>query len=93
MWQVVRAHIEGRNAVSLERERRTTLLTVPVALPPGADIYDRRADGSVLQVRVLPIMRIDSLCSGNTERDAFRVALPAGDEHTDTAQTRRSENT
>jgi hypothetical protein len=28
MWRAIRAHIEGRNAVSLERERRTTLLTV-----------------------------------------------------------------
>jgi hypothetical protein len=30
MWQAVRAHIEGRNAVRFERERRATLLTRPV---------------------------------------------------------------
>ncbi len=42
MWRAIRAHIEGRNAVNLERERRTTLLTVPSALPPGTEVYGPR---------------------------------------------------
>ena len=70
MWRAIRAHIEGRNAVSLERDRRTTLLTVPSALPPGAEVYDLRADGSLLQLRVPPVMRIDAILSSNLEQDA-----------------------
>lgn len=79
MWRVIRAHIEGRNAVSLERERRTTLLTVPSALPPGAEVYDLRADGSLLQLRVPPVMRIDAILSSDLEQDTSRTALPAAD--------------
>jgi len=76
MWRVIRAHIEGRNAVSLERERRTTLLSVPSALPPGAEVYDLRADGSLLQLRVPPVMRIDAIYSGNYKQQIPRIALP-----------------
>ncbi len=76
IWRAIRAHIEGRNAVSLERERRTTLLTVPPALPPGTEVYDLRADGSLLQLRVPPVMRIDAIVGGNPEQQIPRIALP-----------------
>jgi hypothetical protein len=52
MWLAIRAFIEGRNAVAVERERRATLLMVPPAQQPGTEIYDRRPDGSVLRVRI-----------------------------------------
>jgi hypothetical protein len=77
MWRAIRAHIEGRNAVSLERERRTTLLAVPSALPPDAEVYDLRADGSLLQLRVPLVTRIDARLGGNPEKDSPRTVLPA----------------
>jgi hypothetical protein len=79
MWRAIRAHIEGRNAVSLERERRTTLLTVLPALPPGTEVYDLRADGSLLHLRVPLVMRIDAILGGNPEKGTPRIALPAAD--------------
>jgi hypothetical protein len=48
--QAVRAYVEGRNAIGFERERRATLL----AVPPGSEFHERRADGSVLCLRVPP---------------------------------------
>lgn len=52
IWQVIGAHIARRKTVAVERERRRTLLTVPSTLPPGTQIYDLRADGSVLLLSV-----------------------------------------
>jgi hypothetical protein len=54
MCQSVRAHIEGRNAVRFERERRATLLTVPYALPPGTHLYEQRPDRSILRLQRPP---------------------------------------
>jgi hypothetical protein len=79
MWRVIRAYIEGRNAVSLERERRTTLLTVPSALPPGTEVYDQRADGSLLQLRVPPTVHIDAILSANPKQDTPWIGLPMPD--------------
>ena len=79
MWRAIRAHIEGRNAVSLERERRTTLLTVPSALPPGTVVYDLRADGSLLQLRVPAEMRFGAIYSGYPERQTPQIAIPMVD--------------
>jgi hypothetical protein len=87
MGQAVRAYVEGRNVVNLERERRITLLTVPPALPPGAEVYDLRADGSVLQMRIQQSMRIDTVPAGDTYQGAPRGALPAVNEGTRPAQT------
>jgi hypothetical protein len=52
LWRAVLTYLEGRSAVIFERERRTTLLAVSPMLSPGTEIYDSRADGSVLSVRV-----------------------------------------
>jgi hypothetical protein len=52
IWLAIRVFIEGRNAVAVERERRTTLLMVPAMQQPGTEIYDRRSDGSVLRIRI-----------------------------------------
>jgi hypothetical protein len=57
MWHAVRVHIEGRNAVRFERERRATLLTVPYALPPSTHLYEQRPDGSVLRLQRGPYGR------------------------------------
>lgn len=75
MWRAIRAHIDGRNAIRLERERRATLLMVPLALPPGAEVDDLRADGSVLRLRV-PAAPMGASLGGDTRRSAPRVALP-----------------
>lgn len=52
VW-AVDAYIDRRAAHAFERERRATLLIVPHALPPGAVVLDRRADRSVLELRIL----------------------------------------
>ena len=52
VWQAVRTFIDGRNAVAFERERRTTLLTVPPRQKAGTFIYDKRPDGSVLSIQI-----------------------------------------
>jgi hypothetical protein len=72
MWQALYAHIQGRNAVNFERERRTTLLIVPLALPPGTQIYDQRADGSVLQIRIPPTTRINVILGRSTDQGIHR---------------------
>lgn len=76
MWRAIRAHIEGRNAVSLERERRTTLLTVPPSLPPGTEVFDLRADGSLLQLRVPAVMRIDAIPAGTMNNKSLGSPFP-----------------
>ena len=53
-WRVAFLHVAGRSAVNFERERRTTLRDLSAAVSPGTEIYDRRADGSVLTVRIDP---------------------------------------
>jgi hypothetical protein len=78
MWQAIRAYIEGRNAVNLEKERRITLLTVPLALPPGTEVCDLRADGSLLQLRVPPIMWLDATPGGHTEQSTSLALPPVG---------------
>jgi hypothetical protein len=65
IWLAISAQIEGRNAVSFERERRATLLSVPLALPPGTELYDKRPDGSALLLRVPATARIDSAATGD----------------------------
>ena len=66
IWHAITATIEGRNAVNFERERRLTLLNVPQALPPGTEVYDRRADGGIWVLRVPEAARVDSLPAGNS---------------------------
>ena len=56
MWHAMCKWIEGRQARLFERERRATLELIPGALPPGTTITDRRADGSVLDVRIPPVL-------------------------------------
>ena len=58
-WAAVNTYIEGRSARLFERERRETYKTVPHLFPPGTRIYDRRADGSVLEVSIPPTIHID----------------------------------
>ncbi|TDB92375.1 hypothetical protein [Actinomadura sp. 7K534] len=94
LWQVLRAYVEGRNAVSFERERRTTLLTVSQVLPPGTCLYDQRADGGVLKMQIAPVTRIDLAVSGGTAPGLPQYAVPAcrprdrGSIHSDTGTAR-----
>ncbi|MFE4628672.1 hypothetical protein [Streptomyces mirabilis] len=80
MWQAIRARIDGRNAVSFERERRTTLLTVPPALPTGARVYDKRADGSVLDISIPYPAHLDLMISGAVSPCPDRQPGTAGNE-------------
>ena len=54
LWGVIHTCIEGKAARVFERERRTTLHRVAAHLQPGTELYDRRADGSVLYIRISP---------------------------------------
>ncbi len=65
LWHAISAQIEGRNAVSFERERRATLLSIPLALPPGTELYDKRPDGGTLLLRVPAAASIESVPAGN----------------------------
>ncbi len=51
-WFAALAWIEGRSARLFEQERRQTYQAVPHALLPGTYVYDRRADGSILEIRI-----------------------------------------
>jgi hypothetical protein len=54
LWGVIHTCIEGKAARVFERERRTTLHSVAKSLQSGTELYDRRADGSVLYIRIPP---------------------------------------
>lgn len=64
MWHAISAQIEGRSAVKFERERRVTLLSVPRMLPSGTEVYDQRADGGTLVVRVPAAPGVVSVLAG-----------------------------
>ncbi|WP_119580653.1 hypothetical protein [Streptomyces europaeiscabiei] len=69
MWHTIRTWVEGKNAATFERERRTTLLTAPSALQQGGSIYDRRADGSVLKITVPTRERLDIIVGETVRHD------------------------
>jgi hypothetical protein len=76
LWRAVRCWVERREARLFERERRTTL---EVALPlagPSVRIVDRRADGSVLELRASPVAGI---CAAQAVDCAALPAEPSGD--------------
>jgi hypothetical protein len=76
MWQVVRSWVEGRQARLFERERRTTLQTVPTAVPQGAWIIDQRADGSSLELRIPPRGSHPDVHEGRPQPGSAGVLLP-----------------
>ncbi|MEU5024868.1 hypothetical protein [Streptomyces milbemycinicus] len=91
MWHTIRSWIEGKNAARFERERRTTLLTAPLAIPQGGRIYDQRADGSVLEIAIPAQERLSVIVGEPVRRDravsaspevlaARHAALPAAEE-------------
>ncbi|MGW1894219.1 hypothetical protein ACWCP6_28850 [Streptomyces sp. NPDC002004] len=91
MWHTIRIWVEGKNAATFERERRTTLLTAPGAIQQGGRIYDRRADGSVLEIAVPAQERLDVIVGESVRRDrvvsqppevlpARHTALPSAEE-------------
>ncbi|MFE0188120.1 hypothetical protein [Streptomyces sp. NPDC058989] len=69
MWHAIRIWVEGKNAATFERERRTTLLTAPLAIQQGGRVYDRRADGSILEITVPVQERLDVIVGGSVRRD------------------------
>lgn len=76
MWHTIRSWVEGKNAATFERERRTTLLTAPLAIQQGGRIYDQRADGSVLEITVPVQERLDVIV-GESVRCDRAVSAPS----------------
>jgi hypothetical protein len=72
IWGAVQAYIERQAARVFERERRATLLTVPQTLPPGTLLYDRRADGSVLELRIA----VPAQTSSDVKEASVDVTVP-----------------
>ena len=54
-FQVVETYIHGQADATRERERRATIVATVAAMPPGATLVDRRADGATLTIR-MPVM-------------------------------------
>ncbi|MEV5576904.1 hypothetical protein AB0L06_43365 [Spirillospora sp. NPDC052269] len=79
LWQVIQAYVVGRNAVTLERERRTTLLVVASLLPPGTELLDLRADGSTLELRAPAVTRVEFLIDGNIEQSSSQNTCPSSE--------------
>ncbi|MFD0343344.1 hypothetical protein ACFVH0_32480 [Streptomyces sp. NPDC127117] len=69
MWHTIRSWVEGKNAATFERERRTTLLTAPLAIQQGGRIYDQRADGSILEITVPSTERPDVIVGESVRCD------------------------
>jgi hypothetical protein len=54
IWLALLSYVEGRSARLFERERRQTYQAVPHVLLPGTHVFDRRADGSILEITIPP---------------------------------------
>ncbi|GGZ29086.1 hypothetical protein [Streptomyces nitrosporeus] len=76
MWHTIRTWVEGKNAATFERERRTTLLSAPLAIQQGGRVYDKRADGSVLEIVVPTQERLDVIAGESVRRDGA-VSAPS----------------
>ncbi len=76
MWKTIGSWVEGRQARLFERERRATLQTVPAAVPQGAWIVDRRADGSSLELLIPPSGSHADVDEGRPQSGVARVLLP-----------------
>jgi hypothetical protein len=76
MWQTVRSWVEGRQARLFERERRTTLQTVPATVPQGVWIVDRRADGSSLELLIPPGGSHPDVHEGRPQSGTAGILLP-----------------
>jgi hypothetical protein len=76
MWATTHTYVTGRAARLFERERRHTYQTVPQTLPPGTRIYDRRSDGSVLEIHTPPDDGMNVTIDGNTVTQTPPSALP-----------------
>jgi hypothetical protein len=59
-FQVVETYIRGQADATRERERRATIIATVAAMPPGATLVDRRADGATLTIR-MPVMSAASM--------------------------------
>jgi hypothetical protein len=53
--RLAETYLKGWVETAHERERRATIVATVTALPPGASLVDRRADGTTLTIRVPPM--------------------------------------
>jgi hypothetical protein len=53
---VAETYVRGHADATRERERRATIVAAVTALPAGATLVDRRADGTTLTVRIPPTL-------------------------------------
>jgi hypothetical protein len=51
-FRLAETYLRGQADAARERERRTTIVATVAALPPGATLVDRRADGATLTIRM-----------------------------------------
>ena len=68
--RLAEAYMCSRAETARERERRATIIAVITALPPGASLVDRRADGASLTVRI----PMASSVAGPSSMEQHRVA-------------------
>ena len=66
-FRVVETYIRGQADATRERERRATIVATVAAMPPGATLVDRRADGATLTIR-MPVMSAASMEPGHGSR-------------------------
>jgi len=65
IWPALVAYVEGRSARLFERERRQTHQAVPSVLLPGTHVFDRRADGSILEITIPPASHKEAIIETN----------------------------
>jgi hypothetical protein len=51
-FRLAETYLKGRAETAHEQERRATIVAAVAALPPGASLVDRRADGATLTIRI-----------------------------------------
>jgi hypothetical protein len=64
--QLAETYVRGQADATRERERRATIVATVAALPPGAILVDRRADGATLTIR-MPVGSAASIQPGTME--------------------------
>ena len=70
--QLAETYVRGQADATRERERRATIVATVAALPPGAILVDRRADGASLTIR-MPVGSAASIQPGTMEAPSCPV--------------------
>src|SRR6266498_427885 len=68
-FRLAETYLKGRAETAHEQERRATIVATVTALPPGASLVDRRADGATLTIRI-PLTSDGEPATGERRRAA-----------------------